>query len=767
MSALTFQGAGYRYPSGEEPAVQGVDLAVESGQLVLLTGPTGCGKSTLIRLAAGLLGRHGGGDVLGSVEVQGEDPARLTPADRARQLGFVSQTPDRQLLTATTGDEIAFPLESVGAPGIASRVTQQLAQFGLPGEHTRSTQALSGGQKQRLVTASAMAAGAGLLLLDEPLAQLDPAGAAALMARLRGVADAGVAVVVVEHRLSATLPLVDRVLVMDGGRIVADSSPAQVDAELLGRLGMRLPGTSPERNASVPLEEGDARESSDEERRVLLEAGPLRHRYREADQDALDIAGLTLRAGERVALLGANGSGKSTLIGALAGEHDAGAVQSRGRVLDLPQDPDLALFSATVREELAHGAKEQRLGDRAVQGRVAAAAAATSVQDLLDRSPHALSRGQRLRVAVAAMLACEPDIVLLDEPTSGQDHGHVERMMLALRSEERALLFATHDEALAQRHATRVLRMEAGRFVAHGEVRGDAAPAHDEAAAGAASAIPGSMPRSAPRGGLDPRVRIALLICVGVLAVVLSRASSLATLALLCAFPLLLVGVPRRWLLRGGLGLLAIVWSTVLSQGLFYAELPRVPLVRAGPLVIWTEGVLWGLVQSLRFVSTLLAGLALVISTSPDRLYSALLRLRIPYGLAFLSSMALRTVPETARSALIVRRARARRGRSLWARSPWAWLRLEVEMLRPVVAESLRRARSLAEALDSRGFDPLVPRTERHPSRIGVGGWGLLGTAVVVTATLAAGRILFVLYSAEVLYLPALRPLYGWVRAWL
>lgn len=266
---------------------------------------------------------------------------------------------------------------------------------------------------------------------------------------------------------------------------------------------------------------------------------------------------------------------------------------------------------------------------------------------------------------------------------------------------------------------------------------------------------------------LDPRTRLLLLICVGVLAICLDRPTSLALLFAASSLPLLLAGVPRRWLVRGGVTLLAVMWSTVLSQGLFYGDLPRQPLVKLGPLTIWREGVFWGAVQSLRFGSTLVASLAVAATTSPDRLHAALRALRVPHGLAFLAATALRAVPDTAASILVVRRARARRGRPLLARSPWAWLRLEVALLRPVVAESLRRARALAESLDARGFDAASPRPVRRPLRFARGEPALLVFAATATLSVVAARLLFLLYSAEVLYIPALRPVYGWVRAWL
>lgn len=266
---------------------------------------------------------------------------------------------------------------------------------------------------------------------------------------------------------------------------------------------------------------------------------------------------------------------------------------------------------------------------------------------------------------------------------------------------------------------------------------------------------------------MDPRTRLGLLACVGLLAVSLDRPGSLAALCVLCLIPLIALRLPRtRWL--QGLGVTgAIVWGTVLSQGLFYSDLPRVALLELGPLTLWREGVTWGLVQSLRMVATLLAGLAVAAATPPDRLYAALLGVRVPFSLAFLAATALRSVPETAKAIGTVRRARARRGRPIWQRSPWAWLRLEVALLRPVVATALRRARDLAESLDSRGFDPSAPRAVRRPLAFARWEPPLLLVAGALTLGVVAMRLLYALYTAEAVYIQALRPVYGFVRAWL
>lgn len=266
---------------------------------------------------------------------------------------------------------------------------------------------------------------------------------------------------------------------------------------------------------------------------------------------------------------------------------------------------------------------------------------------------------------------------------------------------------------------------------------------------------------------MDPRVRLLLVMAVGVLALSLERPLSLLVLAAIAAMPLLASGVVRQWWGRALGVVVLLTWSTAFSQGLFYATEPRVPLFALGPVVVWKEGVLWGLVQSLRFIAVSLAGLGLALTTPVDRMMAGLRGLHVPFGLAFLAAMSLRFLPVLTSEWWTARRARARRGRPAWQRGPFAWLRLEVDLMRPVLARALRRARSLAESLDARGFDAAAARAPLRPLRIAAWEWPILIGAWAVALGAAAGRALFLLYTTDTWYLPALRPLYAFFRSWL
>jgi energy-coupling factor transporter ATP-binding protein EcfA2 len=441
------RGLGVRHPSRRAWAVTGVDLVIEPGERVLLTGSSGAGKSTLLAALAGILEAEGT-EVAGDITVDGGSPR----AARGR-LGLLAQDPDSQLVMTRAGDDVAFGLENAGVPAVEiwPRVDAALAAVGFPYGRGRPTQALSGGEKQRLVLAGVLARHPGLLLLDEPTAQLDAPGAALVRSAVaRVTADRSVTTIVVDHDAAPWLPHVDRVVEVVPGGLVEhgpDWRPPVRSARL-----------------DLPRAKGGP---------VLLTADGAGYTYRGSGTPALMPVSARLRSGHALAVTGPNGTGKSTLALLLAGLRaptTGGVTASSGlaagmrpephrwragelvsRIGTVFQNPEQQFLSGRLRDELALG--PLRSGEHA-------AAARATADDLLDRlglaafadaNPYTLSGGQQRRLSVATALATAPHVLVLDEPTFGQDAA-TWRELVTLLAEQRArgcaVAVVTHDADL-------------------------------------------------------------------------------------------------------------------------------------------------------------------------------------------------------------------------------------------------------------------------------------------------------------------------------
>jgi energy-coupling factor transport system ATP-binding protein len=446
------RGLGVRHPSRRAWALTGVDLAIEPGERVLLTGASGAGKSTLLAALAGILDAEGT-ELAGEITVDGGSPR----AARGR-LGLLAQDPDSQLVMTRAGDDVAFGLENAGVPAteIWPRVDEALAAVGFPYGRERPTQALSGGEKQRLVLAGVLARRPGLLLLDEPTAQLDPPGAALVRSAVaRVTADRSATTIVVDHDAAPWLPLVDRVVEVLPGGLVAHGPDWRPPARAAG-LDLPLAGAGP----------------------VLLAAESAGFTYRGSEAPALPPVSARLQSGRVLAVSGPNGRGKSTLALLLAGLR----APTTGRVEALPelaagvrrghrephrwragelvtrigtvfQNPEQQFLTGRLRDELALG--PLRSGEHAT----AARATAEGLLDRLgltafaDANPYTLSGGQQRRLSVATALATSPSVLVLDEPTFGQDAA-TWRELVTLLGEQRArgcaVAVVTHDADLVQ-----------------------------------------------------------------------------------------------------------------------------------------------------------------------------------------------------------------------------------------------------------------------------------------------------------------------------
>lgn len=504
--ALVVERLSFTFAGRAEPTLHDVSFTLEPGSWTVLAGRSGSGKSTLLRAAAGLIPRHSAGVMQGAVRIFGRNTRECSPQELASLAGVVLQSPDDQICTTTAAAEIAFGLENLALPPaeIGKRVEDVLGRLGLSGRPKQPTQQLSGGQKQRLALAAIMAMGPKLLLLDEPLSQLDAAAVAELLEELARLRKAGLSILFVEHRLDDVLAYADRVLIIDRGRLLDDVAAGQHErlCEGLAAAGLAPPetmqltqalgrrpalGVDDACEALAPGKSAAARSPEAGDRsalrprlgrgKTLLRVESLAVRFPRAPETVLEEIGFELRAGERVAVAGPNGSGKSTLLAALAGvlKPAGGKIviddSDGARCALMLQNPDLTLFCGSVREELSFGPRQAKADETQIAASVAETAAQLQLADMLEEPPLALSQGQRLRVAVAALLTLRPRVLLLDEPTTGQDQPLVQKLLDAVagsiaEGQERALLFSTHDLRSMVRYADRVLVLVGGRLLA-------------------------------------------------------------------------------------------------------------------------------------------------------------------------------------------------------------------------------------------------------------------------------------------------------------
>lgn len=515
---IGFEQVSVVYDGADAPTVRDVDLTIDEGELCLVIGRTGTGKSTLLGTINGLVPHFTGGLLRGRVTVDGRDTRTHPPRELADTVGVVGQDPLAGFVTDTVEEELAYAMEQLAiAPAtMRKRVEETLDLLGIAELRNRSLRALSGGQQQRVAIGSVLTAQPRVLVLDEPTSALDPTAAEEVLAAItRLVHDLGVTVVMAEHRLERAVQYADRILHLSGDGTVGDGAPAEILATSdiappVVHLG-RIAGWDP-----LPLSVRDARRAARPLRERLADhqPPPIRHaarlvgpaagheREREpapetagpdgltaervvvryGDVVAVREVSLTLATGEVTALMGRNGSGKSSLLWALQGSgprqsgtvsvdgvdpRDHPSTAARSLVGLVPQTPADLLYLATVDAELTEADQSAR-------------AEAGSTRRLLDRlvpdidgaaHPRDLSEGQRLGLVLAISLGSSPAVVLLDEPTRGLDYGAKERLgriLADLAAEGRCVVVSTHDVEFVAAAADRVVVMAEGEIVADG-----------------------------------------------------------------------------------------------------------------------------------------------------------------------------------------------------------------------------------------------------------------------------------------------------------
>ena len=459
---------------GDVLALDSISLRVDPGEWVLISGPSGCGKSTLAKALCGIIphavpARLGGSVVVGGLKVTEHALPML-----AQHVGIVFQNPSSQLFHLRVEDEVAFGPRNLGLDEaeVKARTDWALQATGLSDLRDRRPAELSGGQKQIVAIAAVLAMRPQVLVLDEPTASLDGPNVERVMQTLAGLHDRdGLTIIMIEHRLAAALDRANRVILMDTGRIVFDGAPQDVfeDRELRNALGLRRSA----QHQTAPWQQlGRGTAAVSPAITPVLSVQDVWAGY--SATPVLKGVTLDIYPGDFVALVGNNGTGKSTLALVAAGllKPKKGRVMFAGGQRPRPgkditllfQNAADQLFTDSVDEEIAFGPHNYGCFDPGAQSRVLAAADLTA---LANRRPTLLSIGQQQRTALAACLALSPSIVILDEPTLGQDWGHLQQMMdylSLLNADGTAVLLISHDYKLVHRYANRVMFMEGGRI---------------------------------------------------------------------------------------------------------------------------------------------------------------------------------------------------------------------------------------------------------------------------------------------------------------
>lgn len=455
--AIRLKEVSFKYDGAKENVLENINLTVEYGETVLLSGVSGEGKSTLLSIINGVIPFVNSGEFSGSVEIDGKDVTKLKISERSKLIGTVLQNADEQIIYDLVNEEIAFGCENLN---IASEeIDRRIERFTtlMQIEKNAKTKTLSGGQKQRLITASTLAMEQKIIILDEPLANLDTHTALILLKALRNLANSGYSVLIVEHRLDVVKNYIDKVMRIENKQLFTSTDINDLNS------GIK---TIPHADGSLPGE-------------VLIKGEKLF--FAAGDRNIIDGLDIEIRAGERIVLLGENGCGKTTLMRMLARlnkPNDCMLSQTItkskkanskwfSKVGYVYQNPVYQLFMPTLLSEISFKAKSEEIAREMIN--------AFGLSGLEQRHPQSLSEGQKRRASIAAVCASEPTVLFLDEPTVGQDYKNlcktVETVNKINKNLGTAIVTVTHDKRCAGALADRVLIMENGKISRQGDYR--------------------------------------------------------------------------------------------------------------------------------------------------------------------------------------------------------------------------------------------------------------------------------------------------------
>jgi len=511
---ISFEKFSFKYNAQANPTLYDIDLSVRPGEKILIAGPSGCGKSTIAHCINGLVPRSFAGEISGKLSIDGKDASKLSIFDISQVVGTVLQDSDGQFIGLTVAEDIAFALENacVKEPELHELVLKAAQSVNVAGHLSHAPTELSGGQKQRVSMAGVMVDDVKVLLFDEPLANLDPATGKQAIELIDLIQKrTGAAVIIIEHRLEDVLHrYVDRIVLMHSGRIIADEAPDRLlSSRLLKENGIREPlYLTALRYAGVEIKEDMQPWSMDSIKLTSEDKEKVRSWYKSAEKtkakseseplltidelsfaysnghQALSDVSLRIKKGEIVAIVGNNGAGKSTLSKLICGfeRPQEGEMYFDGEDLAqlsikeradhigyVMQNPNQMISKVMIRDEVALGLKTRGVSEAEIQARVDETLKICGLWPFRSWPISALSYGQKKRVTIASILALRPKMIILDEPTAGQDYRHYTEIMEFLSRLNRqgvTIVMITHDMHLMLEYAQRALVINDGRLIA-------------------------------------------------------------------------------------------------------------------------------------------------------------------------------------------------------------------------------------------------------------------------------------------------------------
>ncbi|AKB54939.1 ABC transporter ATP-binding protein [Methanosarcina sp. A14] len=526
IAHIKLENLTYSYPHSDSQILSDINLELKKGEFVLLVGPSGCGKSTLVRCLNRLIPEISGGSFSGRVLLHGQDLKNEKINKLALEVGMVFQNPETQLFRMTVAEDISFGPENLGLPiiEVLSRVEKALKAVRLEKLRDHFIFTLSGGEKQRTAIGGNLAMEPEILVLDEPTSDLDPAGTQKVLELLRKLnEEKQTTLILIEHKLDSVFEIADRMLVMDKGRFIFDGKPFEIlcrEEVTLKKLGihppqlteifhllemdyeasivpsyenvlkrlaelLQVPATRQLENHRWQKPETSGSILPSEENLPFVRIENLYYRPEDGSEILKNI-NLNIKSGEFLALLGHNGAGKTTLAGHLIGFYrpSFGRILLNGKDIErystaqlskkvgyLFQNPDSQIFMDSVTKEVRFGLENMDIPKDKIEKLVDESLETMELSAYKDRHPHSLSRGQRQRLAVASILALEPDLLVLDEPTTGQDRGHIAKFLDKIKELNKlgkTVILITHDMELVAEYAERVVVMKQGRILLDG-----------------------------------------------------------------------------------------------------------------------------------------------------------------------------------------------------------------------------------------------------------------------------------------------------------